>query len=136
MLELIFKPSELDNDRFSSEIKAKATTHPQQEPIQRRLTEQDLVPSTRLPSLPDSRFAQQNSANQIKMAEIHKDRIVACNTSLFTSQLYSDIIIRCGTDEYKLHRAIICPRSTFFAAACNGAFMVSINWEEGVGLVW
>jgi hypothetical protein len=32
------------------------------------------------------------------------------------------LTITCGNDEYKVHKAIICPRSTFFAAACNGRF--------------
>ena len=45
--------------------------------------------------------------------------------------MYSDITIRCGFDEYKLHRAIICPRSAFFAAACKGDFMVSIRRDDG-----
>ena len=66
------------------------------------------------------------------MTDMQKDIVVASNMSLLTSQLYSDITIRCGVDEYKLHRAIICPRSTFFAAACNGEFMVIIFQEEGV----
>lgn len=61
------------------------------------------------------------------MADIQKDRVVAGNMSLLTSQLYSDITIHCGSEEYKLHRAIICPRSTFFTAACSGEFIVGIN---------
>ena len=66
------------------------------------------------------------------MADIQKDRVIAGNMSLLTSQMYSDITIRCGSAEYKLHRAIICPRSTFLNAACSGEFMVSII--EGVGV--
>ena len=61
------------------------------------------------------------------MADIHKDGAVAGNISLLTSQLYSDITIRCSSVEYKLHRAIICPRSSFFTAACSGEFIVSIS---------
>lgn len=64
------------------------------------------------------------------MADIHKDRLLASNEFLWTSQKYSDMTIRCGSKEYKVHRSVICPRSTFFAAACNGEFMVSISWEE------
>ncbi|KAF6235108.1 hypothetical protein HO173_006735 [Letharia columbiana] len=57
------------------------------------------------------------------MADIHKDRLLASNELLWTSQKYSDMTIRCGSKEYKVHRSVICPRSTFFAAACNGEFM-------------
>ena len=66
------------------------------------------------------------------MADIHKDRVITGNVSLWASQLYSDITVRCGSTEYKLHRSIICPRSTFFAAACKEEFMVSISHKEGV----
>ena len=66
------------------------------------------------------------------MADTQKDRVIAGNMSLLNSQTYSDITIRCGSAEYKLHRAIICPRSTFFTAACSGEFMVSIS--RGVGV--
>ena len=38
--------------------------------------------------------------------------------------MYSDLVVRCGEAEYKVHRAILCPRSAFFAKACNGNFMV------------
>ena len=44
--------------------------------------------------------------------------------NLLSSSQYSDLIIRSGSEEFKVHRAIICPRSTFFAAACNGPFQV------------
>ncbi len=64
------------------------------------------------------------------MAEIHKDCVVASVESLWASQLYSDITIRCGSDEYKVHRAIIYPRSTFFAAACRGEFIVRFSKED------
>ena len=33
--------------------------------------------------------------------------------------------VRCGCDEFKLHRAIVCPRSRFFATACNGQYKES-----------
>ena len=58
------------------------------------------------------------------MADIHKDRLVASIESLWTSHMYSDLTVRCGEEEYKVHRAILCPRSVFFAKACNGEFMV------------
>ncbi|KAH6847105.1 hypothetical protein B0I37DRAFT_374303 [Chaetomium sp. MPI-CAGE-AT-0009] len=41
---------------------------------------------------------------------------------LFKEGTYSDLTITCGVDEYKVHKAIVCPRSSFFATACNGLF--------------
>ncbi|KAF5594759.1 hypothetical protein FPCIR_4773 [Fusarium pseudocircinatum] len=35
---------------------------------------------------------------------------------------YSDLTITCGKDQYRVHKAIICPRSNFFKAACDGKF--------------
>ncbi|KAF4342500.1 amino acid transport gap1 [Fusarium beomiforme] len=35
---------------------------------------------------------------------------------------YSDLVISCGKDEYRVHKAIVCPRSHFFKAACDGGF--------------
>ncbi|PVI05416.1 hypothetical protein DM02DRAFT_725114 [Periconia macrospinosa] len=37
--------------------------------------------------------------------------------SLYLSGKYSDLTIVCGDDVYPVHKAIICPRSDFFAAA-------------------
>ncbi|PNP79249.1 hypothetical protein FNYG_07325 [Fusarium nygamai] len=35
---------------------------------------------------------------------------------------YSDLTITCGEDQYRVHKAIVCPRSNFFKAACDGKF--------------
>ncbi|KAM0082317.1 hypothetical protein ACKRZS_005476 [Fusarium odoratissimum] len=35
---------------------------------------------------------------------------------------YSDLVISCGKDQYRVHKAIICPRSHFFKAAYDGEF--------------
>ncbi|KAF5594762.1 speckle-type POZ [Fusarium pseudocircinatum] len=45
---------------------------------------------------------------------------------LYESEMYSDLKIACGWDIHKVHKAIVCPRSTFFTAACNG------NFKEGL----
>ncbi|KAK4696047.1 hypothetical protein P7C71_g1801, partial [Lecanoromycetidae sp. Uapishka_2] len=34
--------------------------------------------------------------------------------ALFNSAKYSDLTVTCGSDVYNLHRAIVCPRSTWF----------------------
>jgi len=35
---------------------------------------------------------------------------------------YSDLTIISGQDEYRVHKAIVCPRSIFFEKACNSPF--------------
>lgn len=64
------------------------------------------------------------------MADIHKDRVLASYESLWTSRLYSDLIIRCGSNEYKVHQSVICPRSVFFTKACNGVLKVSTSKDK------
>lgn len=61
------------------------------------------------------------------MDDIHKSGIVTGLQNLWSSAQYSDMIVRSGSEEFKVHRAIICPRSKFFATACNGAFQVCYN---------
>ncbi|KAF3938830.1 hypothetical protein ABW19_dt0205801 [Dactylella cylindrospora] len=41
---------------------------------------------------------------------------------LFRSGKYSDFRIKCKTQEWGVHRAIICPQSGYFAALCDGNF--------------
>ncbi|KAF4946276.1 hypothetical protein FGADI_11302 [Fusarium gaditjirri] len=44
---------------------------------------------------------------------------------LYETGTYSDFVITCGNDTYHVHKAIVCPRSSFFTAACN------LNFKEG-----
>ena len=44
---------------------------------------------------------------------------------LYTSGNYSDLVITCRGKIYRVHRAIICPISSFFEAACSGQFKAS-----------
>ena len=40
--------------------------------------------------------------------------------------IYSDLVIKCGQLKLNVHRAIVCTRSEYFAAACKpNAFKVS-----------
>ncbi|RSL47916.1 hypothetical protein CEP54_013171 [Fusarium duplospermum] len=41
---------------------------------------------------------------------------------LFESGLYSDLTIVCGEDRHRVHKAIVCTRSSFFNSACNSGF--------------
>ena len=56
--------------------------------------------------------------------EDHRALHFANNASLLACGKYSDLIVRCGDTEYKLHRAVVCPSSEFLAVICDGAFKV------------
>ncbi|UZP39222.1 hypothetical protein NXS19_007038 [Fusarium pseudograminearum] len=43
-------------------------------------------------------------------------------SKLLTEGIYSDLKITCGTDEYAVHKAIVCSRSPVFARAIGGVF--------------
>jgi hypothetical protein len=47
--------------------------------------------------------------------------------SLLKSAKYSDLTIVCKGQEFPVHRAIICPRSTFFDLACSSGFKESYS---------
>jgi len=49
------------------------------------------------------------------------------SASVYDSSKYSDLTIRCRDRDFKVHRAVVCPRSTFFAAACDGCFKASLR---------
>ena len=58
------------------------------------------------------------------MADIHIYGLEKSNTSTLQSSKYEAMTLRCGSEDFKLHRAIVCPHSRFFAAACDGRFQV------------
>lgn len=58
------------------------------------------------------------------MAAIDTNDLSKSISAILESSEYSDMTVCCGSEEFKLHRAIVCPRSKFFAAACGGQFQV------------
>ncbi|KAF5007467.1 hypothetical protein FDECE_6205, partial [Fusarium decemcellulare] len=53
------------------------------------------------------------------------DALKASMKKLFETGSYSDLTVVCGADHYKVHKVIICPRSGFFAGACESIFQES-----------
>ncbi|KAL6717962.1 hypothetical protein ACLMJK_004047 [Lecanora helva] len=44
--------------------------------------------------------------------------------AIWESTEYSDLTIRCGSEDFKVHRAVVCVSCPFFAKACAG------QWQE------
>ncbi|EEH41671.1 hypothetical protein PAAG_03234 [Paracoccidioides lutzii Pb01] len=42
--------------------------------------------------------------------------------SLYQNKKYTDLTVVAGSEAFQVHRSIVCPRSAFFAAACDGNF--------------
>jgi len=47
--------------------------------------------------------------------------------SLLVSPKYSDLTMVCHGQEFRVHRAVVCPQSPVLAAACDGNFEVSVS---------
>ncbi|KAI1496418.1 BTB/POZ protein [Biscogniauxia marginata] len=57
----------------------------------------------------------------LDMTDSCKELIYSMKKLYYTGE-YSDLVISCGGKYYKVHKAIVCPRSKFFAKACSGDF--------------
>jgi len=51
-------------------------------------------------------------------------RLIEAMNRLQDSAKYSDLTLACQGQEFHVHRAIVCPHSKFFEAACDGDFEV------------
>ncbi|KAK4900852.1 hypothetical protein LTR27_002035 [Elasticomyces elasticus] len=48
---------------------------------------------------------------------------------MFFSGRYSDLVVKCGAMQWRVHKAVLCPQCPFFEKACDGSFKEA---EEGV----
>ncbi|KAK3994360.1 BTB/POZ protein [Cladorrhinum sp. PSN332] len=53
---------------------------------------------------------------------MEQDRFLSSDEQLFQSGLFSDVTVKCGDREWKLHKNILCSRSIWFSKALNGRF--------------
>ncbi|KAK4221137.1 BTB/POZ protein [Podospora fimiseda] len=54
---------------------------------------------------------------------MEQGRFLSSDEKLFESGLFSDVTIKCGDREWKLHKNILCTRSTWFERALNGTYV-------------
>ncbi|KAF4497644.1 amino acid transport GAP1 [Fusarium agapanthi] len=57
----------------------------------------------------------------------HYEMLGASLWKLYETGMFSDLIITCGDDVHKVHKAIVCPRSSFFTVACSGNFKEALE---------
>ena len=62
-----------------------------------------------------------------KMANKHSTAVISDLAKLLESAEFSDLVLRCEGQDFKVHRCIISSRSPFFAAACSGEFQVRLS---------
>lgn len=61
---------------------------------------------------------------QFCVVDVPSNSIYASISRLLLNGQYSDMIIRCGGNDFRAHRAIVCPQSSFFDKALSGPFAV------------
>ncbi|KAI0096202.1 hypothetical protein GGR51DRAFT_553681 [Nemania sp. FL0031] len=81
----------------------------------------DMFPDLFPKSCPETTAAPVISSSMDENEEADQE-IMGFLRELYHSAEYSDLTISCGERRYRVHKALICPRSDFFAAACRGDF--------------
>lgn len=50
--------------------------------------------------------------------------------SFYSTGTYSDLVIKCNGQQWKVHKFQVCAQSEFFHKACSGEFKVRSEWSE------
>lgn len=58
-----------------------------------------------------------------KVGELDEQRLIG-RDRLLHDPTNADLTIKCGSQEWKVHKAIVCPQSEFLQKACSGEFKV------------
>ncbi|KAF2482715.1 hypothetical protein BDY17DRAFT_165012 [Neohortaea acidophila] len=59
----------------------------------------------------------------VRRTSTAQDHLLQALRQLSENEKYADLTVSCGTRTWKVHNAVVCPQSDFFAKACDGAFM-------------
>ena len=51
--------------------------------------------------------------------------LAARGKAMLDSSKWSDLTIYCGTEQFRVHRALVCGSFPFFDAACSGKSLVN-----------
>ncbi|KAK3681069.1 hypothetical protein B0T22DRAFT_415496 [Podospora appendiculata] len=70
-----------------------------------------------------SSYPYNSDGNGVKAKDRPSAELMNSLHELFENGLYSDLTIKCGQDEYKVHKAIVSTRSPFFKACDNDFFV-------------
>ena len=76
-------------------------------------------------SRPSSAGSESSEDGYGVIEDLRTTSIFASLSTLLFSEKFSDMAIRCAGREFKAHRAIICPQSSFFDKALTNGFSVS-----------
>ncbi len=71
------------------------------------------------------KFVMTLGPGYLSRPNMHQRATTVAMHQMLSTGKYSDLTVCCGLEVFKVHRAIVCPRSKFFAAACDGGFQVN-----------
>lgn len=96
------------------------STAPAQSQPQRHLGSRLSSPAQVLPSPFPDKIPSVSAAREAAV-----EQLCVNNARMSRDRKYSDFLIKCGDQEWPVHKVIVCPHSKFFEAICDGGFKVS-----------
>ncbi|KAG6986521.1 multicopper oxidase abr1 [Physcia stellaris] len=74
-------------------------------------------------NIPTSTTLSEESQEYTAVRTHRESSLVVGVSKLYGSEEYSDLTIICGDSKFKVHKAIVCTQSKFFAAACRNNYI-------------